>query len=71
MMYTQLSCLKQLRKWNQKPLVGAVKKLAMMEGRDTIDEARMIGMTPDILTLIGIKVFCPPYILRPTTRLAY
>ena len=34
-------------------------------------EAKIIGITPDILTLIGMWVFCPPYILLPTTRLAY
>ena len=32
---------------------------------------QMIGRTPDMLTLIGIKVDWPPYILRPTTRFAY
>ena len=29
----------------------------MMDGSETIEDARMIGMTPDILTLIGMKVF--------------
>ena len=48
-----------------------VIKLPIIWGRDTMDTARMMGMTPDMLTLIGMKVFCPPYIFRPTTRLAY
>ena len=36
-----------------------------------MDDAKMIGITPDALTLIGRWVDWPPYILRPTTRLAY
>ena len=28
-------------------------------------------MTPAVLTLSGRCVVCPPYIFRPTTRLAY
>ena len=31
----------------------------------------MMGMTPDIFTLMGMVVDWPPYIFRPTTRLAY
>ena len=31
----------------------------------------MIGITPDMLTLMGIWVDWPPYIFRPTTRFAY
>ncbi len=31
----------------------------------------MMGITPAVLTLRGMCVFCPPYTLRPTTRLAY
>ena len=30
----------------------------------------MIGMTPAWLTLSGMYVLCPPYMRRPTTRLA-
>ena len=30
----------------------------------------MIGITPDWFTLSGMYVFWPPYIRRPTTRLA-
>ena len=31
----------------------------------------MIGITPDIFTLMGICEDWPPYIFRPTIRLAY
>ena len=31
----------------------------------------MMGMTPPIFTLMGMWVDWPPYIFRPTTRLAY
>ena len=43
----------------------------MVGGMERIEPAKMMGITPDILTFIGIWVFWPPYILRPTTRLAY
>ena len=36
-----------------------------------IDEAKMTGMTPAMLTLSGMKVLVPPIMRRPTTRLAY
>ena len=35
------------------------------------DEAKMTGMTPAWFTLSGMYVEVPPYILRPTIRLAY
>ena len=31
----------------------------------------MTGMTPPVFTLSGMCVLDPPYIRRPTTRLAY
>ena len=31
----------------------------------------MIGITPAWLTFIGMYVDAPPYVFRPTTRLAY
>src|SRR6185312_7173311 len=40
-------------------------------GSCSSEEAKMIGMTPGWLTLIGIYVEEPPYIRRPTMRLAY
>ena len=43
----------------------------MVPGIARIELAKMIGRTPDILTLIGIRVDWPPYSFRPTTRLAY
>jgi hypothetical protein len=36
-----------------------------------IEEAKMGGITPDVLILSGRCVLCPPYIRLPTTRLAY
>ena len=36
-----------------------------------IELAKMIGITPDILTLMGRWVDWPPYIFLPTTRFAY
>src|ERR1041385_4212583 len=35
------------------------------------EEAKMTGMTPAVLMRRGMWVDCPPYIRRPTTRLAY
>ena len=34
-------------------------------------DAKMIGITPAVLTRSGMCVLWPPYILRPTMRLAY
>ena len=36
-----------------------------------IDEAKITGMTPPVFTFNGMCVLDPPYIRRPTTRLAY
>ena len=36
-----------------------------------IDDAKMTGMTPAMLTLSGMNVLVPPIMRRPTTRLAY
>ena len=43
----------------------------MVAGMDAMVWAKMMGMTPDIFTLMGMVVDWPPYIFRPTTRLAY
>ena len=43
----------------------------IVSGNARIDEAKMTGMTPPVLTLSGMCVLDPPYIRRPTTRLAY
>ena len=40
-------------------------------GNARIDEAKITGMTPPVLTFSGMCVLDPPYIRRPTTRLAY
>ena len=38
---------------------------AIVAGNARIDEAKMTGMTPPVLTLSGICVLDPPYIRRP------
>ena len=43
----------------------------MVAGIMAMDWAKMMGMTPPIFTLMGMWVDWPPYIFRPTTRLAY
>ena len=45
--------------------------MVSMDGRDIKLIAKMIGITPDIQTLIGMCVLCPPYCFLPTTRFAY
>ena len=40
-------------------------------GSMAMDWAKMMGMTPLMFTLMGMWVDWPPYIFRPTTRLAY
>src|SRR5665811_2602149 len=44
---------------------------ARTPGRASIEDAKMTGMTPAMLTLSGMYVLVPPYILRPIIRLAY
>ena len=46
-------------------------KPQMVAGREAMDWAKMMGITPDMLTFMGMWVDWPPYIFRPTTRLAY
>jgi DNA-directed RNA polymerase subunit alpha len=43
----------------------------MVCGNAIMDMAKIMGITPDIFTLIGRCVLCPPYIFLPTTLLAY
>ena len=43
----------------------------MVGGIIIIDEAKMTGITPAMLTLSGMNVLVPPIMRRPTTRLAY
>ena len=47
------------------------KSPAIVCGNARIDDAKMTGMTPPVLTFSGMCVLEPPYIRRPTTRLAY
>ena len=44
---------------------------ASVAGNARIDEAKITGMTPPVLTFSGMCVLVPPYCRRPTTRLAY
>ena len=44
---------------------------AIVAGNARIDDAKMTGMTPPVFTFSGMCVLDPPYIRRPTTRLAY
>ena len=44
---------------------------AIVAGNARIDEAKITGMTPPVFTFSGMCVLDPPYIRRPTTRLAY
>jgi len=44
---------------------------AIVAGNARMDEAKMTGMTPPVFTFSGMCVLDPPYIRRPTTRLAY
>ena len=43
----------------------------MVAGMDAMDWAKMTGRTPDIFTFMGRLLDWPPYIFRPTCRLAY
>ena len=45
--------------------------VASVAGNARIDDAKMTGMTPPVFTLSGMCVLDPPYIRRPTIRLAY
>src|SRR5919206_172057 len=44
---------------------------ATSAGRYSRELAKITGMTPAVFTLIGMYVLVPPYIRRPTMRLAY
>ena len=46
-------------------------KLAIVPGKSRIDDAKIGGITPDVLILSGRCELWPLYIRRPTTRLAY
>ena len=44
-------------------------KLATVVGRSRIEDAKIGGITPEILIFSGICELSPPYILLPTWRL--
>ena len=54
----------------RQPSVELPSRLVMSTGSSSNELAKMIGMTPDWLTFNGMYVLCPPYMRRPTTRLA-
>ena len=43
------------------------KKLFRVLGTNIMEDAKIIGMTPAMLTRSGSTVFCPAYIFVPTT----
>ena len=45
--------------------------MPMVAGSAAMDWAKMMGSTPDMFTFMGMWLAWPPYIFRPTTRLAY
>ena len=46
-------------------------KARIVAGREAMDCAKMMGITPDMFTLMGRNVLWPPYIFRPRICLAY
>jgi hypothetical protein len=50
---------------------GCATKVAMVAGNMRMEEAKIGGMTPEVLSFKGRCVLCPPYILLPMIRLAY
>src|ERR1700722_16151738 len=50
------------------PVLG--KMLEMRRGRYRTEAAKMMGTTPPVFTFMGMYVLWPPYMRRPTTRLA-
>ncbi len=48
-----------------------LRKPPMVPGIARKVDAKITGRTPLMFTLMGMKELWPPYILRPTTRLAY
>ena len=42
-----------------------------MPGKTSSEDAKIGGITPEVLTFSGRCELCPPYMRRPTTRLAY
>ena len=50
---------------------GCWMKRVSVAGKRISEEAKMTGMTPAVLMRSGMWVDWPPYMRRPTTRLAY
>ena len=53
------------------PICPEKKIWIIIAGKAINDDANIIGITPAITGLIGINVFCPPYIFLPTIFLEY
>ena len=64
---------KTRRKPPQKPgsFLLTPANAAMVAGREAMAWAKMMGITPVMFTFRGMWLDWPPYIFRPTTRLAY
>ena len=48
--------------------VWSVEKLAKVAGSSRSDEAKIGGITPEVLSLSGRNEVCPSYIRFPTCR---
>ena len=55
----------------QPPTLDLPMNVAMMPGKDMMDEAKMTGITPAVLIFSGICVLCPPIIRLPAVFLEY
>ena len=50
---------------------SGIANCAIMVGSISMEEAKMMGITPAMLTFSGMYVLVPPMVRRPTMRLAY
>ena len=58
------------RSFNQRRLSPVANQLTTVVGKRMMDEAKIGGITPDMLSLSGRCEDWPPMILLPTWRLA-
>src|ERR1700744_6084395 len=56
--------------WVDKPQPWLGRTFEIRIGKYSTELAKMIGTTPPVFTFIGMYVLWPPYMRRPTTRLA-
>ena len=67
----QLLELNAASTWPQKPVIFLPVNATMIPGKDMIDAAKMIGITPAVFTRSGIWEEFPPTIRRPTIFVEY